>query len=58
MKSRISDLDGTNRTPFQARSLAPVENRVGRRDKFTYSQQRFATPRKQVVEKLNRWLAG
>jgi energy-coupling factor transporter ATP-binding protein EcfA2 len=51
--------DGTNRTPFRARSLAPVENRVGRRDKLiAYSRERFATPRMQVEEKLNRWLAG
>lgn len=49
--------NGTNRTPFRALSLAPLENRVGRRDKLiARSRERFATPRKEVEEKLERWL--
>jgi hypothetical protein len=49
--------DGSNRTPFRAQSLAPLENRVGRREKLiARSRERFATPRNEVEEKLNRWL--
>jgi hypothetical protein len=49
--------NGTNRQPFRALSLAPLENRVGRRDKLiARSRERFATPRKEVEEKLERWL--
>ena len=51
--------DGTNRTPFRAQSLSPLENRVGRRDKLiARSRERFAAPRSEVEEKLNRWLAS
>jgi len=51
--------EGTNRTPFRARSLAPIANLVGRRDKLiARSRERFAGPGQQVEEKLNRWLAG
>ena len=50
--------DGTNRTPFRAQSLAPLENRVGRREKLiARSRERFAMPRVEVEERLNRWLA-
>ena len=48
---------GTNRTPFRARSLSPLENRVGRREKLiARSRERFATQRQEVEAKLNRWL--
>lgn len=51
--------NGTNRTPFRARSLTPIENRVGRKKKLiSHSRERFATPRKVVEEKLNRWMAN
>jgi hypothetical protein len=51
--------NGTNRTPFRARSLTPIENRVGRKEKLiSRSRERFATPRKVVEEKLNRWMAN
>ncbi len=49
--------NGTNRTPFRAMSLAPLENRVGRRDKLIkLSRERFATPRKEVEGRLERWM--
>lgn len=49
--------DGTNRTPFRGRSLTPLENRVGRREKLiARSRERFAMPRMEVEAKLNRWL--
>lgn len=49
--------DGTNKTPFRGRSLAPLENRCGRRDKLiARSRERFAMPRKEVEAKLERWL--
>ena len=51
--------NGTNRQPFRARSLAPLENRNGRRDKLiARSRERFAAPRNEVETKLNRWLAA
>ena len=49
--------NGTNQQPFRARSLAPVENPVGRREKLiARSRERFAKSRKEVEEKLNSWL--
>ena len=51
--------NGTNRTPLRARSLFPLGTRVGRRDKLiARSRERFATPRKEVKEKLNRSLGS
>jgi len=48
---------GTNRQPFRAKTFAPLENRVGRREKLiACSRERFATSRAGVEEKLNRWL--
>ncbi len=49
--------DGTNREPFRARMRAPLESRVGRREKLiARSRERFATPRSSIEEKLNRWI--
>ena len=49
--------DGTNRQPFRAKTLPPLENRVGRRENLiSQSRKRFSTPRAVVEEKLNRWL--
>ena len=51
--------NGTNRTPFRARSLSPIDNRVGRRDKLiARARERFATPRNKVEAKMNRWLSS
>ena len=48
---------GTNRTPFRGRTLEPLGNRVGRKEKLiTHSRERFATLRTVVENKLNRWL--
>ena len=50
--------NGNNRTPFRARSLEPLGNRVGRREKLIIrSRERFATPRTEVEAKLERRLA-
>ena len=49
--------DGTNKEPFRARTLPPLENRVGRKDKLvTRSRQRFAMRRAVIEDKLNRWM--
>ena len=48
---------GTNREPFRAQMLPPLENRVGRRDNLiALSRQRFAMPRAKIEAKLRRWL--
>ena len=50
--------DGTNREPFRAKMLPPLENRIGRKDKLiARSRERFATPRAKIEDKLNRWMA-
>ena len=49
--------DGTNTQPFRAKTLPPLENRVGRRENLiARSRERFAAPRAVVEDKLNRWL--
>ncbi len=49
--------NGTNAEPFRGKTLAPLANRVGRRYRLiARSRERFATARKTVEEKLNRWL--
>ena len=51
--------NGTNRTPFRARSLSPLGNRVGHKDKLiARSRERFATPRAEVEERLRRWMSS
>jgi len=50
--------DGTNQTPFRAKMLPPLGDRVGRTRKLiARSRERFATPRAVVEEKVNRWMA-
>ena len=50
--------DGTNREPFRAKMLPPLENRIGRKDKLiARSRERFATTRTVIEDKLNRWMA-
>jgi hypothetical protein len=47
--------DGTNRVPFRAKMLPPLENRVGRKDKLiARSRERFAMSRAVIDAKLNR----
>jgi hypothetical protein len=67
--SALADLDryeavvkllegGTNKEPFRAKTLPPLENRVGRKNKLiALSRERFATPRTIVDDKMNRWMA-
>jgi hypothetical protein len=51
--------DGTNKEPFRAKMLPPIENGVGRKAKLiAQSRQRFATPRAIVEDKLRRWMAS
>ena len=51
--------DGTNLTPFRAKMLPPLENRIGRRDKLiARSRERFATMRTKIEDKLNRWMGS
>src|ERR1043165_5408387 len=50
--------DGSNREPFRAKTLPPLENRIGRKKKLiAQSRQRFAMKRSIIEEKLNRWMA-
>ncbi len=49
--------NGANREPFRAKTVAPLENRMGRKDKLiARSRERFATLRISIEEKLNRWI--
>lgn len=49
--------DGTNREPFRATMLPPLENRIGRKEKLTaLSRERFAMRRGSIEDKLNRWM--
>ena len=49
--------NGTNAEPFRGKTLAPLANRVGRRQKLiARSRERFSTDRKTVEEKLQRWV--
>jgi len=49
--------DGTNKDPFRARMLPPIQNRVGRKGKLiARSRERFTTPRAVVEDKLDRWI--
>ena len=51
--------DGTNKEPFRAKMLPPIENRVGRKAKLiARSRERFATPRAVVENRLSRWAAS
>jgi hypothetical protein len=51
--------NGTNATPFRARTLPPLENHVGRKAKLiALSQKRFAQPRAVVESKLERWMTA
>jgi hypothetical protein len=51
-------VNGVATEPFHGRSLPPIENRVGRREKLIHrSRERFATPRATVEQKLARWMA-
>jgi len=47
---------GSNREPFRAKMLPPLQNRVGRRDKLIkQSRIRFTMLRAKIDRKLKRW---
>ena len=51
--------DGANKEPFRARTLAPVENPVGRRAKLiARSRDRFALSRSSVEAKIRCWASA
>jgi hypothetical protein len=51
--------DGTNREPFRAKMLPPLENRIGRKEKLiARSRGRFAVRRAVIEDKLDRWMAS
>jgi len=48
---------GVTREAFQARTLPPIENRVGRREKLiARSREKYAAARVDVEAKIERWL--
>lgn len=48
--------NGRNQAPFRARSLPPLENRIGSKDKLiAQSRQRFANHRRTIETKLAKW---
>jgi hypothetical protein len=50
-------VEGSNQEPFRAKMLPPLENRVGRRDKFVrLSRERFSMPRVKIEARLRRWM--
>ena len=50
--------NGTNKQPFRALTLPPLEAGRGRRDKLiARSRERFATQRHTIESKLNAWLS-
>jgi hypothetical protein len=49
--------DGRNNGPFLDKTLPPIQQRHGHRPNLIrQSRKRFATPRTQVEDKINRWL--
>jgi hypothetical protein len=51
--------DGTNKEPFRARMLPPLQNFVGWKENLiARSRERFAASRAIVESKLNRWMAS
>lgn len=50
--------DGRNWTPFLAKMLPPIDNRIGRRDRLiARSRERFAMRRTAIEGKLSRWMS-
>ena len=49
--------NGTNREPFRASMLPPMQNRIGRKKKLiAHSRMRFGMSRIVIEDKLNRWM--
>ena len=50
---------GSNRTPFRAKTIEPVQYPFGRKENLIAgSRERFAAPRKLVEDKLSRWMVN
>ena len=50
--------NGANPEPFRARTLAPIEHRVGKREKLiARSREKYAALRADVEAKIERWLS-
>ena len=50
--------NGANPEPFRARTFAPMEHRVGKREKLiARSREKYAASRRDVEAKLERWLS-
>jgi len=50
-------VDGVTREPFRVRTMPPIQHRVGRRQKLiARSREKYATPRRIIEDKLNRWI--
>ena len=50
--------NGANPEPFRARTLAPIERRVGKREKLiARSREKYAASRANVEAKIERWLS-
>jgi len=51
--------DGTNKEPFRAKMLPPMENRIGRKDRLIMrSRERFSMKRSVIEDKLKRWMSS
>jgi len=49
--------DGTNKEPFRARTLPPLQTHVGRKEKLiARSRERFSASRTAVEDKMKRWV--
>lgn len=49
--------DGRNAAPFRGSTVAPIQNRVGRKEKLiARSREKYGAPRQTVEAKLNRWI--
>ena len=50
---------GSNREPFRAKTLPPLENRINEKKKLiAQSRQRFAMERTIIEEKPKRWMVS
>jgi hypothetical protein len=49
--------NGESRYPFHGRTIAPIDSKVGRKQRLiAHSRERFGRPRRVVEAKLERWL--
>jgi len=51
-------VEGSNRDPFRAKMMPPLENQAGQKDKIvTKSRERYAMNRNVIEQKLKHWMA-